>query len=166
MEYIIRELEKFYYLYEELIIKDRAYYLAIIIDDNKIIMNIVKNGEIDEEVELIFQDKEIKLYRYLVIRLFLTILGNVVIHNDKNIFYNDKQRENIKFIVGDIDIYKILLEIKEIQMDMIINKDSKLIRDMYRDIPIRYRIRNKKYEEELERRYQLSRKILKVGKYL
>lgn len=164
MEYIIRELEKFYYLYEELIIKDRAYYLAIIIDDNKIIMNIVKNGEIDEEVELIFQDKEIKLYRYLVIRLFLTILGNVVIHNDKNIFYNDKQRENIKFIVGDIDIYKILLEIKEIQMDMIINKDSKLIRDMYRDIPIRYRIRNKKYEEELERRYQLSRKILKVGK--
>lgn len=164
MEYIIRELEKFYYLYEELIIKDRAYYLAIIIDDNKIIMNIVKNGEIDEEVELIFQDKEIKLYRYLVIRLFLTILGNVVIHNDKNIFYNDKQRENIKFIVGDIDIYKILLEIKEIQKDMIINKDSKLIRDMYRDIPIRYRIRNKKYEEELERRYQLSRKILKVGK--
>lgn len=164
MEYIIRELEKFYYLYEELIIKDRAYYLAIIIDDNKIIMNIVKNGEIDEEVELIFQDKERKLYRYLVIRLFLTILGNVVIHNDKNIFYNDKQRENIKFIVGDIDIYKILLEIKEIQMDMIINKDSKLIRDMYRDIPIRYRIRNKKYEEELERRYQLSRKILKVGK--
>ena len=164
MEYIIRELEKFYYLYEELIIKDRAYYLAIIIDDNKIIMNIVKNGEIDEEVELIFQDKEIKLYRYLVIRLFLTILGNVVIHNDKNIFYNDKQRENIKFIIGDIDIYKILLEIKEIQKDMIINKDSKLIRDMYRDIPIRYRIRNKKYEEELERRYQLSRKILKVGK--
>ena len=164
MEYIIRELEKFYYLYEELIIKDRAYYLAIIIDDNKIIMNIVKNGEIDEEVELIFQDKERKLYRYLVIRLFLTILGNVVIHNDKNIFYNDKQRENIKFIVGDIDIYKILLEIKEIQMDMIINKDSKLIRDMYRDIPIRYRIRNKKYEEELERRYQLFRKILKVGK--
>lgn len=164
MEYIIRELEKFYYLYEELIIKDRAYYLAIIIDDNKIIMNIVKNGEIDEEVELIFQDKERKLYRYLVIRLFLTILGNVVIHNDKNIFYNDKQRENIKFIVGDIDIYKILLEIKEIQKDMIINKDSKLIRDMYRDIPIRYRIRNKKYEEELERRYQLSRKILKVGK--
>lgn len=164
MEYIIRELEKFYYLYEELIIKDRAYYLAIIIDDNKIIMNIVKNGEIDEEVELIFQDKERKLYRYLVIRLFLTILGNVVIHNDKNIFYNDKQRENIKFIVGDIDIYKILLEIKEIQMDMILNKDSKLIRDMYRDIPIRYRIRNKKYEEELERRYQLSRKILKVGK--
>ena len=127
-------------------------------------MNIVKNGEIDEEVELIFQDKERKLYRYLVIRLFLTILGNVVIHNDKNIFYNDKQRENIKFIVGDIDIYKILLEIKEIQKDMIINKDSKLIRDMYRDIPIRYRIRNKKYEEELERRYQLSRKILKVGK--
>ena len=115
MEYIIRELEKFYYLYEELIIKDRAYYLAIIIDDNKIIMNIVKNGEIDEEVELIFQDKERKLYRYLVIRLFLTILGNVVIHNDKNIFYNDKQRENIKFIVGDIDIYKILLEIKEIE---------------------------------------------------
>lgn len=164
MEYIIRELEKFYYLYEELIIKDRAYYLAIIIDNNKIIMNIVKNGEIDEEVELIFQDKERKLYRYLVIRLFLTILGNVVIHNDKNIFYNDKQRENIKFIVGDIDIYKILLEIKEIQKDMIINKDSKLIRDMYRDIPIRYRIRNKKYEEELERRYQLSRKILKVGK--
>lgn len=164
MEYIIRELEKFYYLYEELIIKDRAYYLAIIIDDNKIIMNIVKNGEIDEEVELIFQDKERKLYRYLVIRLFLTILGNVVIHNDKNIFYNDKQRENIKFIVGDIEIYKILLEIKEIQKDMIINKDSKLIRDMYRDIPIRYRIRNKKYEEELERRYQLSRKILKVGK--
>ena len=164
MEYIIRELEKFYYLYEELVIKERAYYLAIIIDDNKIIMNIVKNGEIDEEVELIFQDKERKLYRYLVIRLFLTILGNVVIHNDKNIFYNDKQRENIKFIVGDIDIYKILLEIKEIQKDMIINKDSKLIRDMYRDIPIRYRIRNKKYEEELERRYQLSRKILKVGK--
>ena len=30
-------------------------------------------------------------------------------------------------------------------MDMIINKDSKLIRDMYRDIPIRYRIRNKNY---------------------
>ena len=48
MEYIIRELEKFYYLYEELIIKDRAYYLAIIIDDNKIIMNIVKSGEIEE----------------------------------------------------------------------------------------------------------------------
>lgn len=164
MEYIIRELEKFYYLYEELIIKDRAYYLAIIIDDNKIIMNIVKSGEIEEIVELVFCDKERKLYEYLVIRLFLTILGNVVIHNDKNIFYNDKQRENIKLIVGDIDIYKILLEIKEIQMDMILNKDSKLIRDMYRDIPIRYRIRNKKYEEELERRYQLSRKILKVGK--
>lgn len=164
MEYIIRELEKFYYLYEELIIKDRAYYLAIIIDDNKIIMNIVKNGEIEEIVELVFCDKERKLYKYLVIRLFLTILGNVVIHNDKNVFYNDKQRENIKILVGDIDIYKILLEIKKIQKDMIINKDSKLIRDMYRDIPIRYRIRNKKYEEELERRYQLSRKILKVGK--
>ena len=93
MEYIIRKLEKFYYLYEELIIKDRAYYLAIIIDDNKITMNIVKSGEIEEVVELVFCDKERKLYEYLVIRLFLTILGNVVIHNDKNILVIYKKCE-------------------------------------------------------------------------
>lgn len=147
-------------LYESVIWKDDKVKLDIIYENNGIKMLLYNDKEYIDELEIYFHNKERNLYKYIVIKQFINVLGNVMIYNERNIFSNISHKSYVRFVVNDQELLLLMKEIMEIQKEMVIDNDSMVIRKLYRQILYRYRLRNQELEQSLTSRYILSKRIL------
>lgn len=154
------KLYKLYMLYESVMWKDDKVKLDIIYENNGIKMILYNDKEYIDELEIYFHNKERNLYKYIAIKQFISVLGNVMIHNEKNVFSNISHKSYVRFIVNDQELLLLMNEIAKIQQEMVIDNDSMVIRKLYRQIPYRYRLISQELEQSLTSRYILSKKIL------
>lgn len=154
------KLYNLYMMYESVIWKDDKVKLDIIYENNGIKMLLYNDKEYIDELEIYFHNKERNLYKYIVIKQFISVLGNVMIYNERNIFSNISHKSYVRFVVNDQELLLLMKEIMELQKEMVIDNDSMVIRKLYRQIPYRYRLRNQELEQSLTSRYILSKRIL------
>ena len=154
------KLYNLYMMYESVIWKDDKVKLDIIYENNGIKMLLYNDKEYIDELEIYFHNKERNLYKYIVIKQFISVLGNVMIYNERNIFSNISHKSYVRFVVNDQELLLLMKEIMEIQKEMVIDNDSMVIRKLYLQIPYRYRLRNQELEQSLTSRYILSKRIL------
>lgn len=154
------KLYNLYMMYESVIWKDDKVKLDIIYENNGIKMLLYNDKEYIDELEIYFHNKERNLYKYIVIKQFISVLGNVMIYNERNIFSNISHKSYVRFVVNDQELLLLMKEIMEIQKEMVIDNDSMVIRKLYRQILYRYRLRNQELEQSLTSRYILSKRIL------
>ena len=154
------KLYNLYMMYESVIWKDDKVKLDIIYENNGIKMLLYNDKEYIDELEIYFHNKERNLYKYIVIKQFISFLGNVMIYNERNIFSNISHKSYVRFVVNDQELLLLMKEIMEIQKEMVIDNDSMVIRKLYQQIPYRYRLRNQELEQSLTSRYILSKRIL------
>lgn len=154
------KLYNLYMMYESVIWKDDKVKLDIIYENNGIKMLLYNDKEYIDELEIYFHNKERNLYKYIVIKQFISVLGNVMIYNERNIFSNISHKSYVRFVVNDQELLLLMKEIMEIQKEMVIDNDSMVIRKLYQQIPYRYRLRNQELEQSLTSRYILSKRIL------
>ena len=154
------KLYNLYMMYESVIWKDDKVKLDIIYENNGIKMLLYNDKEYIDELEIYFHNKERNLYKYIVIKQFINVLGNVMIYNERNIFSNISHKSYVRFVVNDQELLLLMKEIMEIQKEMVIDNDSMVIRKLYQQIPYRYRLRNQELEQSLTSRYILSKRIL------
>ena len=154
------KLYNLYMMYESVIWKDDKVKLDIIYENNGIKMLLYNDKEYIDELEIYFHNKERNLYKYIIIKQFINVLGNVMIYNERNIFSNISHKSYVRFVVNDQELLLLMKEIMEIQKEMVIDNDSMVIRKLYQQIPYRYRLRNQELEQSLTSRYILSKRIL------
>lgn len=159
IENITKTIDKFNILYENMAWKDDSIKLDIFYEDEKIIMKLYNDKEILDILELSFSEKERKKYIYYVMHHFISVLGNVKIYQNNNIFYNEKHKSYLRVIINDQVIERLVKEYmnrqEELQIDQIF--DEKL----YKEIPFVMRYENKKIDKALKKRYEITRKLLR-----
>ena len=138
--------------------------LDVLIQDNSIAMYLYDNGEVIDEfvINYLSVKREIKLYRYMSIRLLLRLLGNVIMYSDNNIIFNDKQKSGIRFIVNDEGILEIIDKIIDEQHHVLVNDKMNVIINMYNRL--NFRLSLYKFSDELYNRVNISKKMLRSKK--
>lgn len=159
IENIIRTIDKFNILYEDMAWKDERIKLDIYYEDDKIIMKLYNEKEILDILELSFDSRERKKYLYYVIRHFISVLGNVRVYKRDNVFYNEMHKSYLRVIVNDLEIMRIINEYmnrqEELQIDEIFD------RELYSKIPLRERHEDKRVDDVLKKRYEITKKLLR-----
>lgn len=161
IENICTKLGELYTLYENFIWKNDNTSLMIRFENNGIGMMFFEGEYVTEGFTITFKPEERALYEYIVVRLFLKVLGNVVIHNIDNVFYNQRHKGYVKFVVDDEILFAILKYIQVVGNENIITKDSDLIRFMYGRIPLEQRVKNDDLENLVDSYYVFTKRRLK-----
>lgn len=163
IEGLVNKLEELYNYYEMYMWKNTNANLDILLQDNTVCFYLYNNNNLLDEFILSFDDKERKLYEYLCLRIMILTLGNLFIHQEENIIYNDKHKPYLKIIVNDDEVLNILNMIISSQEKEIINSDTPGVRDIYKSVPKR------KYPssfiDELGSRVEKSKRLIRGDFY-
>lgn len=94
-----------------------------------------------------------------MIRHFISVLGNVRVYKRDNVFYNEMHKSYLRVIVNDLEIIGIINEYmnrqEELQIDEIFD------RELYSKIPLRERHEDKRVDNVLKKRYEITKKLLR-----
>ena len=163
-KYIIELLEKLdtlYVIYERYAWNHKDTKINVIIGDNTISIFLNDSNKLEEEFILTFPYEESILYHYLSLELLAIVLGNVYVHKDNNILFNNAHKPYVKMFVNDEDILSIMQPI-------IYNQDKEFIhKNMNYLLTARaflFKYQNKVYDKEflntLDLRINLVKKVL------
>ena len=156
---VIKLLDELFYIYERYMWNNDDSNLEVLIQDNMICFYMYKNKDLIDEILLSFDEDERSIYVYICIRLLFILLGNVYIHNQDNLFYNDKYKDYLRLIVNDSIVLDSMNKIISMQDSVIINENMDMVRD------IRESLIRKKYSNDfvmqLNDRVNFSRKLFK-----
>ena len=160
---IVEKLDYLYQLYENYAWKHPKANITITIQDNCIIFYLIDEDGIEDELEVDFNDKEIKLYHYLALAVLAIALGNAYVYQDENELYNSPKRRNyVRMFVNDEDILKLMTPIIKNQDKEYIRPDMKYIWNAEQDL---YKFHQRKYNraflDEMDERIDKSKKLLR-----
>lgn len=159
---ITEKLEEIYVLYERYVWKHKESKIYILIQDNTILYYLKGPNGLEEEFELSFNENEEILYHYLSLQVLAIVLGNVYVHQDKNILFNNVHRPYVKMFVNDENVLAIMIPILSnqnkhfIRTDMIYMKNAfKLLQEYF------YTSYNESFIQELGNRINLTKRLLR-----
>ncbi len=163
-KYIIELLEKLdtlYVLYERYTWNHPDAKINVLIGDNTISVFLKDKDKLEEEFIITFPDEEAILYHYLSLEFLAIVLGNVYVHQDNNILFNNAHKPYVKMYVNDEAILSIMQPI-------INNQDKEFIhKNMYYLLKARallFQNQNKVYDKEfldaLDLRINIVKKVL------
>lgn len=161
IENICLKLGELYTLYENFIWKNDKAKLMIRFENNGIGMMFFEEEYVTEGFTITFKSEERALYEYIAVRLFLKVLGNVMIYNIDNVFYNQRHKGYVKFVVDDEILFGILKYIQVVGNENIITEDSDLIRFMHGRIPLEQRFKNDDLKMTIDNYYAFTKRRLK-----
>ena len=90
------------------------------------------------------------------------LLGNVMIYQDENVFYNEKHKNYLNVLVEDKELLELFTELRSTQENL--DKRDEIVSEAYEMIPLDKRYTSLEFDEGLKGRYyvsarKLSRKI-------
>ena len=143
--------------YEYYLMKHEQASLNIIIEDDAISFYLSSNN-LDDEIVIHFDKKDEDTFAYLAIKIIIKLFGQVVMHLDDNILYNNVHKKNVKIILLSDKIRKIVEGLIRIQNDEFINDNLSEVRFLTKKANKLY---PEKFALELKRRIDLSKELLK-----
>lgn len=150
------KIKYLYEMYEENCWKNDGDKINIIFQDNCIAFYYISNKKSIDNFCLAFNKNERKVYKYLSLKLFDRVLGDVYIYKDNNNFYNKHHREYLNVVVNDNELLKIINEIVFNQEEIFINQT---INRMFSKKPFkRY---NTKFLDSIDERIMVTRRVLR-----
>lgn len=135
---VVDKLRILYELYEDYISRNDDVNLTIMIGNNKIDFHLFSGRMTIDECTLSFNNDEKVIYEYISIKFMINLFKNVVIHNDKIIFYNDKHMPFLKVVVLEDEMIAKMRTIMGIQENDFINEDMEIVTKIKKKIPRRY----------------------------
>ena len=152
---IVDKLNELYKIYEEYCWRHDELEIVVIFDDNTITLYL--NNQIDnmDTFCLSFNKREKKIYKYVSLKFFNLLLGDVYIYNDDDTFYNKKHKPYLMVIINDEDILKNVNY-------LVVNQGVTYIMNGVNDICKKepFKAYSKKFMNEFDERIGLSKKKL------
>ncbi len=128
---MLEKLYELYTVYERYMWKNEDVKLFIFLEECEIsfLMYYEENGECIpiDAVTLQFEQSEMDLCKYTSLRYFIKIFGNVMIHRNDNVIYNDRHMPYLKMIIGDDELLQIINEIINIQEEVFVNDNLEVV---------------------------------------
>lgn len=135
IEDLVDEINRLSNIYERYIDRHDGVKLNLYIDDRKISFKLYDDNEILDEFILEFNKYEKKVYKYVSIRTIILLLGNMMIYNEDNKFYNNSHKPYLRVIVKDSEIYEIMMQLLERQEDEVINTKNETVENLHVKTP-------------------------------
>lgn len=130
VEDLILLIGKLSNIYERYIDLHNNVKLDLIIEDRKISLKLYDENEILDEFALEFNKFQNKIYKYISVKTIILLLGNMIIHNDDNKFYNNIHKPYLNVIVNDSEIYEILMQLISNQEEKVINNENDIVNNL------------------------------------
>ena len=136
---ILDKLKELYSTYEQYCWhnKSKNINIKIVIEDNNICYYLEddKNNIIDEFI-MNFTKQQQNIYYYLSVKIFASLLNDIPIYNDENVYYNTFYRPHLKIIINDENIIKIINSIPTEENKTNITDTNPTIKKLYKKIPL------------------------------
>ena len=152
---IIDKLNELYRLYEEYCWRYPELEMVVMFDSETISLYLNSQSDNIDTVCLSFNKREKKVYKYISLKFFNLILGDVFIYNNGNVFYNERHKPYLKLIVNDNDI---LNNINKLVVNQGITYIQNGVEEMVPKVPLK--VYSKKFINEFDERISLSKKRL------
>ena len=157
-----RQVDRFYKLYETKCWQDDELEIFVEMFDNNFLMSLMRNEEVLDAILFCYNKDERIIYRYMMIKFFLMLLGNVIIYRDKNVFFNERHKNYLNVLVEDKELLELFTELRNTQENL--DKRNEIVSNTYEIIPFNKRYTSLEFDEGLKGRYyvsarKLSRKI-------
>lgn len=152
---IVDKLNELYKIYEEYCWRHDELEIVVIFDDNTITLYL--NNQIDnmDTFCLSFNKREKKIYKYVSLKFFNLLLGDVYIYNDDDTFYNKKHKPYLMVIINDEDILK---NVNYLVVNQGVTYIMNGVNDIFKKEP--FKTYSKKFMNEFDERIGLSKKKL------
>lgn len=161
IEDLTEKLNNLYCTYEMYTWNNDNTHLYALMQDNSINFTLLENSSVRDEFILTFEEKEHALYKYICARLMISMFGDVMIFNKENTIYNTVHRSNIHLVANDYDVLECFKDIIELQKTTRISKDMQFIRCLYDDIPLFSKIPEKGFLQNVDKRIDITKKLLR-----
>ena len=153
---LVSKLNDLYNVYERYAWKCDKCKIIVMFQDNCITFYINDDGVNIDEFILTFSSREGKLYKYIALKVFDMILGDVYIYKDNNEFYNKGHKPYLNVIVNDEDILMLVNQLVFNQEDEFLSQG---INKFFKVKPLK--ILNAKFFNSLDNRLEISKKIFR-----
>lgn len=155
---IDKQVDRFYKLYETKCWKDNELEIFVEMIDNNFLMSLMKDEEVLDAILFCYNKDERIVYRYMMIKFFLMLLGNVMIYQDENVFFNEKHKDYLNVLVEDKELLELFTELRNTQDNL--DKRNEIVNEAYKMIPFNKRYTSLEFDEGLKGRYYVSAKKL------
>lgn len=152
------QVDRFYKLYETKCWQDDELEIFVEMFDNKFLMSLMRNEEVLDAILFCYENDERIIYRYMMIKFFLMLLGNVIIYQDKNVFFNERHKNYLNVLVEDKELLELFTELRNTQENL--DKRNEIVSNAYEMIPFDKRYTSLEFDEGLKGRYYVSAKKL------
>lgn len=149
-------LNYLYRIYEESCWKNVKDRINIIFQDNCIAFYYISDRKNIDNFCITFSKNECKVYKYLSLKFFDAVLGDVYIYKDGNSFYNKNHKDYLTVTINDQELLKIVNEIVSNQGVIFTNQS---IGNMFSKKP--FKIYRTKFLDGIDERIELTRKVLR-----
>lgn len=153
-----KQVDRFYKLYETKCWKDNELEILVEMIDNNFLMSLIRDEEVLDAILFCYENDERIVYRYMMIKFFLMFLGNVMIYQDENVFYNEKHKNYLNVVVEDKELLELFTELRSTQENL--DKRDEIVSEAYEMIPFDKRYTSLEFDECLKGRYYVSAKKL------
>ena len=153
-----KALDKFYMLYETKCWSNEELEVVVEMINNSFMMALVHGDNIIDAMLFSYEDSERSVYKYMMVKLFLMFLGNVMIYQNDKIFFNEKHKNYLSVLVLDSELLDIFTELRITQDDL--DKRDEIVNRVYGDVPMDKRYTSLEFDECLKGRYYISSKKL------
>lgn len=165
INYLIEKLLEFYELLENYIWKHNQVNLSIQIEEsqNNLKIKLLKEETILDYLELNFNEKERKLYEYIILSYLYNIFKNVMVFKNNNKIYNKIQKPYLTFTIED----NIILRESEVLLKLIntnqTTKINELLENKYLETKKKNRVIKNDIKQILEQRVIITKRLLRSG---
>lgn len=154
-----KKLDTMYTLYERYAWNHENTIISVIIQDNSISFYLNDSNKVEDELILSFDDDDRILYPYMALEVLVIVLGNVYVHRDKNILFNNAHRPYVKMYVNDNNILDLMMPIINNQNKEFIHKNMEYIQIQASNLS-GYKVDND-FLDELDSRIDIIKKVLR-----
>lgn len=131
---MLDRLYELYTVYERYIWKNEDVKLFIFLEECEISFLIYRQEKDEcipiDAVTLQFNDNEMNLCMYASLRYFIKIFGNVMIHKEDNVIYNDRHMPYLKMVIGNDELLQMISEIIDMQEEVFVNDDLEIVNEL------------------------------------
>jgi len=165
INYLIEKLLEFYELLENYIWKHNQVNLSIQIEEsqNNLKIKLLKEETLLDYLELNFNEKERKLYEYIILSYLYNIFKNVMVFKNNNKIYNKIQKPYLTFTIED----NIILRESEVLLKLINTnqktKINELLENKYLETKKKNRVIKNDIKQILEQRVIITKRLLRSG---